>query len=145
MADLLSKSMRKLNQFIFEHWNDQKIIDVIGPDGMRYWIRYTGKDIKGEFNIRINPEETVPTDRRSRIAEVEKFMQVAMQSPGVDMQYLLESYAEQFDWLDPKRLMPGPEQGRSPEKAMMFSQFKGMGGGTKEVSPFAEALGGGQG
>jgi len=129
VADLLSSILRGMNQIIFDNWTAERLIDIVGNDGAKYWIRFTGREIKGEFNYKINPEEAIPTDQRVRQAQAEKFIELSLKIPGLDTKYLLESYASQFDWIDPKLLFPGEGPGRSPEKAMMFNDFMRMGGG----------------
>lgn len=42
MADLLEKIIRTENQLIFDNWASERVVDVVGPDGARYWIRFTG-------------------------------------------------------------------------------------------------------
>jgi len=129
MADHLEKIVRKWNQLVFQNWSAERLIDIVGPDGARYWVRFTGQEIKGEFAYSINPEESIPEDKRTRRAEVLEFIQVAAQTPGADMKYLLESYASQLgDWLDPKMLFPGEGAGRSPERSMQFIDFMRMQG-----------------
>ena len=135
MADLLSDVMRGINQIVFTNWGAERVIDIVGDDGARYWIRFTGKEIRGEFNYKISPEETIPEDKRTRKAEALEFIEIAKQVPGTNMKYLLESYAAQMDWLDPKMLFPGQGAGRSPEKAMLFNDFMKMGGGGQSSFP----------
>jgi hypothetical protein len=136
MADHLEKIIRKMNQLIFENWGAERLIDIVGEDGAKYWIRFTGKEVRGEFAYKINPEETVAEDRRTRRAEIMEYIQVASQTPGMDMKYLLESYAGQLgDWLDPRLLFPGDGAGRSPEKAMAFTDFMRMGGNPQSRFP----------
>ena len=132
MVDLLERVVRKENQLIFKYWGEERVVDVVGDDGARYWVRFTGKELKGEFHYKINPEESIPEDRRTRKAEALELMQIAKEIPGANMKYLLEQYAGQMDWLDPKMMFPSNEPGRSPEKAMLFSQFAGrnQGGGS---------------
>ena len=129
MADLLERIIRKENQMVFQNWSAERLIDIIGPDGAKYWIRFTGPEVKGEFAYSINPEEAVPEDRRTRRAEIMEFIQLAAQTPGTDMKYLMEAYAGELgDWLDPKMLFPGEGAGRSPEKSMQFIDFMRMQG-----------------
>lgn len=136
MADMLEKIIRKENQLIFQNWQAERLIDIIGEDGAKYWIRFTGPEIKGEFAYIINPEEAIPEDRRTRRAEIMEYIQVASQTPGIDMKYLLESYAAQLgDWLDPKLIFPGEGAGRSPEKAMQFTDFMRMGANAESRFP----------
>lgn len=127
LADHLEKVMRKMNQLIFENWSAERVVDVVGLDGARYWIRFTGKEIKGEFAYKINPEEAIPEDRRTRKYEALEFLNIAKDVPGINLQYLLQQYASQMDWIDPKLLFPGEGPGRSPEKAMLFHDFMRMG------------------
>jgi hypothetical protein len=126
MADHLESVMRAVNQVIFKNWSAERIIDIIGQDGARYWVRFTGEEIKGEFHYSINPEESLPQDQRTRRDDAEKFMEVAMKVPGIDMKYVIQQWSRQFNWIDPKLLLPQNEgAGRSPEKALMFSDLIG--------------------
>lgn len=136
MADFLEKIMRKENQLIFSNWTAERVADIIGPDGGRYWIRFTGPEIKGEFTYKINPEEAIPEDRRTERAEIIEYLQVAKDVPGLDMGYLLQAYASKLgDWLDPKMLFPREGPGASPEKAMMFTDFLKMGSNPQSRFP----------
>ncbi len=126
MADHLEKIVRSLNQLVAENWTAERVIDIVGDDGARYWIRYTGKEIRGEFDYKINPEESIPEDSRTRKAEAREFLELAMKAPGINMKYLLQQYAGQMDWIDPQLLFPGEGPGRSPEKAMLFNDFNRM-------------------
>ncbi|KKK91953.1 hypothetical protein LCGC14_2707770, partial [marine sediment metagenome] len=127
MTDLLQRVIGKINQQIFKNWSSERVVDVVGDNGARYWIRFTGKELKGEFTYKINPEESIPQDQRTRREDITRFIELAANVPGLDMGYLLRSYAQQFDWIDPKLLFPGEGAGRSPEKAMQFNDFKRMG------------------
>lgn len=126
MADHLTDIMRGVNQVIFENWSQQRVIDILGADGARYWVRFTGKEIRGEFTYKINPEEAIFSSRQTQRADSLQFMQLAKDIPTLDMEYLTQSYASTFDWIDPKLLFPRQGVGGSPEKAMMFNQFMQM-------------------
>lgn len=129
MADVLEKTVRKMNQMVFDFWTVERIIDIVGADGQKYWIRFTGPEIKSEVNYRINAEESLPQDQSTRRAEAEKLVALLQGAPGVDMGYLIRQYTRQFDWLDPQMLFPQTEgAGRSPEKAMSFQEFQGVTG-----------------
>lgn len=124
MADLFANVMRKTNQCIFKNWNEQRIVDFIGPDGVRYWVRFNGREIKGEFAYKVNPEEAMPTNQGTRRQDFIEFMNVASKIPGLDVAYVVQQYANNFDWMDNrqlfKQLTPGQGAGRSPEKALML-------------------------
>jgi hypothetical protein len=141
MSDHLTDITRGINQIIFENWNSQKVVDILGADGARYWVRFTGKEIKGEFTYKVNPEEAIFTSRQTQRQDSLQFMQLAREIPGLDINYLTQAYASTFDWIDPKLLFPSSENGRSPEKALGFNQFMQMQQGQGNQSSFP-ALGG---
>ena len=129
MAELLTRVIRTYNQIIFQNWNEERIADIVGPDGARYWVKYTGKEIAGEFDYKVNIEEAIPMDIRTRRNDALELIKTAISTQqtipnGLDLKYLIESYARQFgDWLDPLLLFPGAGLGRNPEQAMPFNQY----------------------
>lgn len=143
MADHLESIVKGYNHIIFDNWSSNRVVDVIGPNGARYWVNFNGKDIKGNFTYKINPEEQTPQDQRTRAQDAEKFMALSQQLPGMDMQYVVKQWAEQFDWLEPDRLFPQNDgAGRSPEKALDFPDFTKLVGRGQSAYP---DLGGGGG
>lgn len=145
MADLLETIIRKMNQLIFEHWTEERVIDIVGPDGARYWIKFTGRQIRGEFAYKINPEEAIPSNQMVKREETKQMLELALKVPGLSSQYLMESYARQFDWIDPKLLFPGEGVGRSPERPMQFNDLQRQMGQGGMGSPMANELAGGGG
>jgi hypothetical protein len=143
MADVLESVMRKMNQLVFEHWTEERVIDIVGPDGAKYWVKFTGKQIRGEFAYKINPEESIPSNQMVRRDEDKQLLEIATKVPGLSTQYLIESYARNFDWLDPKLLFPGQGAGRSPERPVDFRQMQAMMGGGGAMAQGLGGMGGG--
>ena len=114
------------------------------PDGAKYWIRFTGPEIKSEFTYKVNAEESAPADTRTRREDARSFLEIAMNTPGINTQYLLECYADQYDWLDPKLLFPRQGPGGSPENAMLLNDYVRM-MGQRGVYTNAMGNGGGMG
>lgn len=136
VADFIEKIIRKHNQCVFSNWSAERVVDIIGDDGARYWIRFTGKEIKGEFAYKINSEEAIPEDRRTRRAEIIEFLQLGQNIPGLDLEYIIQSYISQLgDWIDPRLVFKGEGPGRSPEKAMLFNDFMRMGANPQSRFP----------
>lgn len=141
MADHLEQTIRGINKIVFSQWGAERVIDLVGPDGARYWVRFTGKEIQGEFAYHINPEEALPMNQQTRRADAEKFMEIGSKIPGFNMPYVMREWAKQFDWLDYKQLMPQSEgAGRSPEKAFLFNDFaRRVGAGTSSFPGLGSA------
>ena len=135
LADHLESVLRAYNQIIFSNWTSRRVIDVVGPDGARYWVKFSGKEIKGEYHYKIVPEEAAPQDNRTIRNEMLEFIMLAGKMPGADMQYLMRTFASKFEWLDPKLAFPGEGAGRSPEKPIEFMDFVG-----KQMSTFPQMV-----
>lgn len=69
VADLLTNVIRKFNQTIFKHWTLPVVEDIVGTDGARYWLQFTGPEIANEYNYDINPASSAPQDPQSKKAE----------------------------------------------------------------------------
>jgi len=66
MADLITNVVRKFNQIIFTHWNTSMVRSVVGPDGAKWWLQFTGPEIKAEYNIRVDPNNGAPIDPQTK-------------------------------------------------------------------------------
>jgi len=69
VADLLTNVIRKFNQLIFTYWNADIIRSVVGPDGARYWIKFNPSQIRGEYDVKVDPTNAVPVDQRTKRQE----------------------------------------------------------------------------
>jgi hypothetical protein len=106
---------------VFTFWRDKKkIIDVIGQDGMRHWIEYTGEQIKGEYMYRVDPENSMPITSMSRREEAKELYGLTKGDPTLNPAAMSKQLLQQYDWLEPELLlMPQqPGWGNNPEQAM---------------------------
>ena len=62
IADMLEQVVRRFNQMIFTYWNQERVTQIVGPDGAQWWLKYTGSQIADEYNISIAPEEGTSMD-----------------------------------------------------------------------------------
>lgn len=123
LADHLESVVKGYNNIIFDNWTEKRVIDIIGPNAQRLWVKFSGREIKGDFHYTINPEEQTPQDASTRRADSEAFMALASKVPGIDMGYVLQQWSRQFDWIDPSQLLPGNGPGRSAENALDFTDL----------------------
>jgi len=138
VADLLKDAIAKINQIVFTVWKKPRFVQVIGPDLMRYWVEYTGEDLRGEYNYDAEPIEEVPQDPREReekaaarfqmlyplsITQVDPNTGQPAGEPLIDQVELVRQYLEASG--------PGAERlfRRAPEKIGfkdMMNKFGGM-------------------
>lgn len=69
MADLLTRIVRKFNQIIFKHWTRERVSQIVGPDGAKWWVKYTGKQIADEYDTLVSPEEGPTLDSSTKFQQ----------------------------------------------------------------------------
>ena len=147
MADVLTNIIRKFNQYIFSFWSSEKVIQVTGNDGAKYWVEYTGEQLKGEYILRIDPEAGQPVSRELKYKLTKELFSELRNDPLIDQVGLRRNLLRQYDWLDPEASlllsspppgatgsggeggMPGMPGMQGPQNPMNVDQFAKMLGG----------------
>lgn len=101
VADVLSRVMRKFNQFIFSFWDKERVAEIVGMDGLRYWVSYSGVQLKGEYDLVINPETGQPVSRAMRQQVAQNMFALFNQDPLIDQIGLRRLVLQQTDLIDP--------------------------------------------
>ncbi len=129
VADVVEKAISKINQIIFERWDSDRVIDIVGEDGIKYWVQYSAEDIVGEYDIQINAEEAqvIDTDKitQDAIALLQQFGQDQDFSPE-ERKNIKRTLAGQFNHLGfdlEKALAPSEGMGRNPEQPIPMQQW----------------------
>lgn len=100
-ADCLKSIMRKVNQFIFSFWTKTKIIPIVGEKGAMEWVEYSGESLRGEYALRVDPNDGLPISQASRYQQAEKLFSMFGGSPHVDQRTLHEVVLGEYRWIDP--------------------------------------------
>lgn len=132
VADVLSNIVRKWNQYIFTYWDKPKLVEIIGMDGLQYWVEYTGQQLKAEYTLVINPETGQPVSRNLRQQVAQNMFQMFNQDPYVDQLGLRRLVMQQTDLIDPGyqnlvRMDPMAQQnqmGVSPQSPIPLGDFQ---------------------
>jgi len=66
VADLVERVVRRWNQIIFTRWTAERVASVIGPDGAKYWLKFTGPQIKDEYDTTVAAEEGPVMDAETK-------------------------------------------------------------------------------
>ena len=106
MADALGEIMRKVNQMIFKFWSVDRVAQVVGIDGARYWVNYNKESIRGEYNLKVDVESMTPHTKALKRKELIQLIQALAQNPRANIDYLLRQLMREFDWLDVMKVLP---------------------------------------
>jgi hypothetical protein len=119
MADLLVSIVRKWNQFIFKFWDAPKVARIVGPEGGKHWVTYTGQELEGEYFLLIDPDTGVPTTREARDEYVRGAFELLRDDQLIDQKLLrkvLLNRLSAYEPMAPLLLMEGqmPPSGEEP-------------------------------
>lgn len=109
-ADLYSTILRKVNQLFFRFWTAEKSAQVVGFDGMRYWINLNVSEIKGEYNENVDVESFQPPSKGTRRQDLLQMMQIFARSPGANMDFLMQAFAREYTWMDTMSIFPNAQE-----------------------------------
>jgi len=142
--------VEKYNQYMFSQYNVKQVEDIVGPDGVRYWVNYTFEQIESKYNFRVDPESGVPVSSETRKSEAIAVAQYIQASPLVAMAiqsgnpppYNLEALdrfvLSQFEGVPLDEIMPmRAGQGGNPETPISIEglQQKLAQGGEQQGAP----------
>lgn len=144
VADIVVDVVERMHLIIFEHWDQEQIIDVVGPGGVPIWVRFRGELLKrGRYNVSVDPDSSVPETRALREQKALQLYQVLRSNPIIDpvklTQYMLrELRGVAFD--DMMRMLP-PALGGPVGGVVSPEQFTNqIGNSLQQVSNNPEAL-----
>jgi len=122
VAEALQRTIRKLNQIIFSRWDTEKVIEVVGFDAARYWVRYRPNAIAGEYNIKVDVESLSPKTKEFKKREIFQVIQALAKHPSANIDHLLRLLLREYEWADAMTILPqAPET--SLGRPMALNQF----------------------
>lgn len=137
VADLLVDIIQKYNKYIFSQWNVQQVEDIVGPDGTRYWVTFSYKDIESDYTFRVDPESGMPVSSEQKKQEAIAVAQYIHNSPlvalalqaGKESPYNLEALdryvLSQFEGVPIEEIMPATAgTGRNPEQPIPLQELE---------------------
>lgn len=125
VADALVMMMRKINQIIFERWTAEKVVQVVGYDGARYWVSYKGAENRGEYSLRVDVESMTPKTKAVKKREIVELIQALAKNPRANIDYLMKLLLREYEWVDAMKVLPeANETMQQPMPQEKFQQFQ---------------------
>lgn len=151
LADVTVDITKAMNSIIFNHWTDEQVIDVIGPDGLPIWVSFQASALRdGKFDVKVDPDSSVPETKQLREQKATQMYQILLQNPLVQQDPFKVEKITRFlihenqgyaldDLLDPQ--VPGSNP-QNPVDVNGLGQLLQTGGLSGRPSPLAQVLGG---
>jgi len=128
IADMLVKTTTDIHPIIFNHWNQEQVIDIAGPLGIQLWVTFRPTMLKrGQYQVKVDPDSSVPETKDVRQTKALTAYQILKDNPLIDptklTKYLLrELHGVSFD--DMMVPMQGP--GMTPDQPIGMDQLPQM-------------------
>tara|TARA_Y100000310_G_scaffold318422_1_gene372456 strand:- start:519 stop:2246 length:1728 start_codon:yes stop_codon:yes gene_type:complete len=134
IADVIVDAIEGEHQIVFNHWQQEQVIDVVGPGGVPIWLKFTGPQMRsGQYLTKVDPDSSIPETKQLREQKAVQLYGLLRTNPLIDpaklTTYLLhELHGVQFD--DMMRVLPAPEQ--SPSGPIGTKEFGNLVQGSQQ-------------
>lgn len=145
IADVLVRIVRKWNQFLFQFWNEERVVQIVSPREGPVWIQYTGDEIAGDYILSVDADSGMPISRALKQQMATEMFKALNGDQLIDQMLLREIALEQFSLIDPRipyLLQPGfggvaeaLAEVRQPTPIYGGGGGKGSGGGRTGSTP----------
>jgi len=127
VAEMLTSVVRSMHEVIFKFWQEEQIIDIVGPAGIPLWVEFSGKMLQGgAYEVRIEPDSAQPMTKQSRRAMALQGYQLFIQNPAVDPVALTRYTLREFYGFTYEELMRGLPTGAGQLAPMEMNQYLTM-------------------
>jgi len=90
MADLLTEVIQDMNQIIFEQWDSEEVIDVVGPQGVPVWVTFRPEMLDPkQFEVHIDPDSSVPETKQMREQKAIQVYQTFRKDPMINQEQMV--------------------------------------------------------
>lgn len=150
VADVLVNIISKYNNMVFRFWDEDRVIQVVGQDGVATWVEFKGAQLQGDYRLRIDPESGFPPSHQARMQIADKILGQFGGDQMVNQEKLKQIALEQAEFALPgisrilNNTMEGPmAQGLSAARQPMVqgtgrnTELGNRGGGNEGSSPEA--------
>lgn len=126
LADVLVNIFEDTNELIFNKWQDEQIVQVMGPEDIPYWVAFKPAMLKAaKYTINIEPDSTEPETKDMRMQKAIQLYPLLKDNPLIDPSLLTGNLLRSFHGNEFDNMMMKVQQnavagmpGSSPENPM---------------------------
>jgi len=127
VADMMVNLVETIHEIIFQFWQKEQVIDLIGPGGIPVWVEFSGKMLSGgSFEIVMDADAGMPISRTARTNKAVQMYQLLKDNPLIDPILLTKQLLREFHGVQYDSLLRGLPQGAGQAFPMNVGQFGQM-------------------
>lgn len=139
VSDTFLNIIKKWNSFIFTLWDQEKIIEVVGPSGMNNWVIYKGTQLNSEYTIKVELDSGFPMTGNAKRQLADGLFKAYNGDPMMDQMKLRQFHLDKYENLTPGILSIL----RNPQ--MTPPDMNSLLGAARQPNPMGGGAGGGRG
>lgn len=102
IADVLVRVIRKWNQFLFQFWNEARVLQIVSPQEGPVWVQFTGDEVKGDYILNIDADSGMPISRALKQQMGVEMFKALNGDPLIDQMLLRQIALESYSLIDPR-------------------------------------------
>jgi hypothetical protein len=106
VADALKNVVYKLNNIVQTRWDTDKITQIVGIDGARYWVYFKATQNKMDCTLRVDVESMTPRTKNAKKREIIELITALGNNPRANVDYLMRMLLREYDWIDAMQVFP---------------------------------------
>jgi len=135
VADVVVDVVEHIHTIIFEHWNEEQVVDIMGPNGVPLWIKFKPSMLKaGAYQVNVDPDTSVPETKQGRQNKAAQVFGLLKGDPMVDQMRLRRYLLHEFHGTVFDDMLSFPSLGTPTnpvDMAQAISIFSAMQAGVK--------------
>lgn len=101
VADVMLNIVKKWNDMVFNFWDTERVIEIVGPEGGVQWIEFTGDQIKCEYKVHIDIDSGFPMTAASKRQLADGLFKTYGGDPMMDQMGVRKFHLQQYENLAP--------------------------------------------
>lgn len=133
VADGIVRTMECINGMAFEFWRGEQVLDVVGPGGVRVWVKFNPSQLKvGRYHLKVDPDSGRPRTRAQREGKALIVYERLKANPLIDPEALTRFVLTELEGVEMDELMRalpapnGPGAVGSPQRPVPIEGYAGM-------------------
>lgn len=102
VADVLVSIVTKWNQMIFSFWDEERVTQIVTPEGQPFWIKHTGPELKGNYLLSVDPDSGMPLTRTLKYQMSQDMFKTFNGDQLINQVLLRQMMLDYYSVLDPR-------------------------------------------
>lgn len=102
VADVLVNIITKWNQMLFSFWDEERVTQIVTPEGQPFWIRHTGEELKGNYLLHVDPDSGMPLTRTLKYQMTQDMFKTFGGDEYINQVQLRQMLLDYYSIIDPR-------------------------------------------